>query len=1026
MKKHLSLAYLLFGLLLLVAFSGPNAHAQSDHCPRIYREGETIRTDSAQSYQWYRNGEPIPGATQQTYTPTGASANYAVEVAGKASTPFAYELTQVTLIGQAFDEHLRPVANARITVGNQTTQSDTAGRFQFAGLENTPTILLRGEKAGHWTSQRRIMPNGRETHVQLMLRSQPFEHELSAERGGTISRGPFFLTLQPNGVLDANNQRYTGVVKIALNGGRPDDPNFGWMMPGGDFMAQDAQGRERILYSYGFLSAHLQTPDGQPLKLDPNIGAQLRFVMPHTMVSSAPDSLPLWHFDEAASIWKEEGLARREGAAYIGTVRHFSSWNCDWAGPWCQLRGKTVDCKGRPISSSPLRLGQQIITSDSAGNYSGRVPATLLFDIQSMNGVSKITVGPFEEGSENEVHDLTDGSSLYGFAVIDKGSILNVQGYGTIGQVQYSNNNGMTYQTNNTFPTHMDSSYQVLVNDSLDCPSRVNYIRIGERAACQDQDTSYLSSLAYQFWSIEEALASNSPVYGLRIASALHFGFPEIIPSFFPCLQVLDFFGNNFNELSESIGNLSHLKILKIFDCNVISLPESIGNITQLIRLDLEGNKLTSLPKSIGNFSQLTTLNLKMNEITNLPESIGNLSQLKYLDLSNNQLSSLPESFTNLTELVKLDLSFNALSSLPESIGNLSQLQEIDLESNPITSLPESFGNLTQLKSLLLYNNQLTYLPESIGNLTQLESFHSMNNPLTRVPDSFWNLTQLESAGFDGSNLTSLPESIGNLTRLTGFYISSPHLSSLPESIGNLTLLKRFSSFSSQLSSLPESIGNLTQMESFELLNSKLTSLPESFGNMSRLTNLRLHTNQLTSLPESFGSLSNLTDIMLSKNQLTTLPESFGNLTNLKMLSIDNNQLTILPESFGNLTQLRDLYLKNNQLRKLPESFGNLAQLTTLNLDDNQLTKLPESFGNLAFLRDLNLNNNQLTSLPDSIGNFNYLQIIEVKNNQLTTIPESISKLTNLNRINLTGNPIPPAEIERIRRLLPNRHVIFD
>jgi hypothetical protein len=440
MKKHLSLPLLLFGLLLLQALYGPNAHAQSDQCPRIYREGETLRTDPAQSYQWYRNGEPIPGATQQTFTPTGASANYAVQVAGRASTPFAYELTQVKFIGQAFDEHLRPVANARITVGSQTTQSDAQGKFQLGPVSASTTILLLGEKAGHWTAQRRIMPTGRQTQVQIMLRSQPFEHELSAARGGTISRGPFFLTLQPNGVLDGNNQPYTGVVKIALNGGRPDDPNFGWMMPGGDFMAQDAQGRERILLSYGFLSAHLQTPSGQPLKLDPNIGAQLRFVMPTNMVASAPDSMPLWHFDEAAAIWKEEGIARREGAAYVGTVRHFSSWNCDVPSERATVRGRVVDCKGRPIKRSPIRVGQRTVTTDTSGLYISFVPSQIEFTVRGMghNLSDTLNVSPIQPQVVENLSDLqSSGSGLYANSVIDNNNILTIHSFNVTTQVPF-------------------------------------------------------------------------------------------------------------------------------------------------------------------------------------------------------------------------------------------------------------------------------------------------------------------------------------------------------------------------------------------------------------------------------------------------------------------------------------------------------------------------------------------------------------------------------------------------------------
>jgi Leucine-rich repeat (LRR) protein len=911
MQKNRSLPFLLFSLILLLTIWGQYAHAQIGQCPRIYREGETLRTDPAQSYQWYRNGEIIPSATQETYTPTGRSANYSVQVEGKASTPFAFELGQVTLIGQAFDEHLRPVANARIAVGSQTTQSDVQGRFQLGPINAATTILLHGEKTGHWAAQRRITPTGRQTHVQLMLRSQPFEHELEATRGGTISRGAFFLTLQPNGVLDANNQRYTGVVKIALNGGRPDDPHFGWMMPGGDFMAQDAQGRERILQSYGFLSAHLQTPNGQPLKLDPNIGAQLRFVMPHTMVASAPDSMPLWHFDEVAGIWKEEGYTRREGAAYVGTVRHFSSWNCDWPGPWCLLRGKTVDCKGRPVAGAPLRFGQQIITSDSVGNYSGRVPATLRFDIQSMNGIGKITVGPFEEGSENEVAVLAGGSNMYGFGVIDVNQQLAIYLYGNRGSTEYSIDGGMTYQFTNRFQTDIDSSYQLVVRDSTGCILKLPYVRLPKVSACQMLDSLGFAQAIWHY-SISSALESSEPVYKLGFSLNKETSFPNYIFDYFPCLQYLQTYGN-----------------LPVAD----ELQESIGNLSQLRHLSIMGNQVVNLPESIGNLTQLESLSLDHNQLDRFPDAIGNLTNLKQIGASNNKIETLVDSLVNLKELTSISLHTNKLSSLPDSLGKLINLTFLELYDNQINSLPESFGSLIKLKYLDLHNNRLTSLSESIGNLVNLDSINLSSN--------------------------------------------------------------------------------------------RLTSLPESIGSISNLMAIRVEDNLLSSLPMSLGNLINLYTLELSRNNLQEIPSYFENFRYLSSLKISKNHLSNLPENFGNLPTLYRLELDSNQLRTVPESIGNLKELYFLSLNNNKLTSLPVAIGNLPRLMYLNLSSNQLTDLPESIYNLTGLSYLNLSSNQLTDVSESLVNLIYLRFLNLQNNPIPPAEIERIRRLLPNCLVVF-
>jgi Leucine-rich repeat (LRR) protein len=692
-------------------------------------------------------------------------------VQGKASTPIAFELGQETLVGQAFDEYLRPVANARITVGNQTTQSDAQGRFQLGPITSSTTILMRGEKAGHWTSHRRIMPTGRETHVQIMLRSQPFEHELSAERGGTISRGPFFLTLQPNGVLDANNQPYTGVVKIALNGGWPDDSNFGWMMPGGDFIAQEGMGRERFLFSFGFLSAQLQTPDGQLLQLKPSVGAELTYVIPPSMIKGAPETIPLWHFDEVVGIWKMEGFATRLEAAYVGTVRHLSSWNCDIPTERATVRGRVIDCKGRPMATSPIRVGQRTVTTDIEGMYRSFVPSGITFNVQSMspNDRDTIQVGPLAAQSEVTLPDLAiRGSGMYGYAVIDTSNLLNIHCYGTRGTVEYSIDSGATYETSNTFTTHIDSNYQVLVKDSMDCPTRVNYFRLKRRGACQLLDSAELAQATW-FGSVEEALSGNEPVHKLDFSSRNLWRFPEPVVFYFPCLQSLNLSETGHNILSESIGKLAYLQSLNLSMNGLYRLPESIGNLAYLQSLNLSGNGLDSLPEFIGNLTELQSLKLSWNRLDNLPESIGNLTQLEALELDTNALTTIPEFIINLTQLRRLGLANNQLTSLPESIGNLTQLRYLGLSNfsgKQLTSLPESIGNLSQLQELDLSNNQLRSLPESFVNLSQLQTLSFWENRLSSLPDSIGNLTNLRYLSLAHNQLTRLPDSIANLNKL--------------------------------------------------------------------------------------------------------------------------------------------------------------------------------------------------------------------------------------------------------------------
>lgn len=73
----------------------------------------------------------------------------------------------------------------------------------------------------------------------------------------------------------------------------------------------------------------------------------------------------------------------------------------------------------------------------------------------------------------------------------------------------------------------------------------------------------------------------------------------------------------------------------------------------------------------------------------------------------------------------------------------------------------------------------------------------------------------------------------------------------------------------------------------------------------------------------------------------------------------------------------------------------------------------------------LDLSNNNLTELPPQVVQFNNLKSLYLNYNQLKTLPENIKSLKQLKAIDLTGNPIPMEEVEKIRIWLPNATVHF-
>lgn len=183
-------------------------------------------------------------------------------------------------------------------------------------------------------------------------------------------------------------------------------------------------------------------------------------------------------------------------------------------------------------------------------------------------------------------------------------------------------------------------------------------------------------------------------------------------------------------------------------------------------------------------------------------------------------------------------------------------------------------------------------------------------------------------------------------------------------------------------------------------------------------------------LPNNIGLLENI-EVLNVKNYrkrkrtqtLYSLPDSFGDLCNLKILNLNYNSLSKLPDSFRKLTSLSSLSLNHNSFVEFPSSIKQLNSLKSLDLSYNYIKKLPD-FKYLTNLEHLNLKNNDLTLLPLNLGKLTKLKVLDLSYNTLLCSPEEIMKLKNLRRLNIKKNPFSKRWAFKIKKALPNCHII--
>jgi hypothetical protein len=295
------------------------------------------------------------------------------------------------LQGNVLDENGLPAAEVTIAVGGQTTMTNLWGYFRInnASLDRN-TSLVVAEKAGYFKAYRVFGATTGANQVTLQLIKKVAAGTISSNSGGsaTLQNGAR-VTLPANAVVvAASGLAYSGDVQVFAAYIDPTNGDIARVVPG-SFMADDKAGGRVILTSYGMMAVELESTTGVKLQVRQGSAATLAMPIPASLAGSATPTIPLWYIDEISGIWKEEGLATRQGNQYIGEVKHFSYWNCDVPGKAVSISLNLRNTSGAPLVNAEVRFrpdgigGTAYGNSDSLGQVRGLVPAsrTLFLEI---------------------------------------------------------------------------------------------------------------------------------------------------------------------------------------------------------------------------------------------------------------------------------------------------------------------------------------------------------------------------------------------------------------------------------------------------------------------------------------------------------------------------------------------------------------------------------------------------------------------------------------------------------------------
>jgi hypothetical protein len=319
-------------------------------------------------------------------------------------------MVTASLQGRVLDQNGLPLQGAAVTSGSASTTTNVNGVFAFTSISMSSRFgYIKVAAPGYYTGSRSIITNpGASNFVSIQLIPRAAATSFYSEDGASLGVASGDSVDVPASAMYSVNAKgaYIGTVQAFGTYMDPTDPNFYKYMPG-DLRGIGTNGLETALVSYGIIAAAFQDLSGNQLQLASGHLATLTFVIPDTLQSSAPLSIPLWYFNDSTGRWIQQGVALHIGNSYVGQVSHFADWTCAVPVATVTFNARLKDQFGNPLAfthvyftSDQAQSGFNTISSysDSSGYVQGLLPQSeslvMYVATQCGNPLAGANVGP--------------------------------------------------------------------------------------------------------------------------------------------------------------------------------------------------------------------------------------------------------------------------------------------------------------------------------------------------------------------------------------------------------------------------------------------------------------------------------------------------------------------------------------------------------------------------------------------------------------------------------------------------------
>ncbi len=406
---------------------------------------------------------------------------------------FGPQITR-SFIGNIIDTNNNPIENATISIGSTEVQTDAQGVFMIDDAQvNERFAYIKAEKSGYIHGSRSVMPTSGINKVTIMLLKESVAGSTSSGTAKTIAIANGASVSLEGDYIKEDGTAYSGDLDVILHHLDPTDANVNLQMPG-MLYAENENNEERMLQTLGMLAVELRGTSGEDLNLAEGSSAEIKIPVDPSILSMAPSTIPLWYFDEDKGYWIEEGQATLIGSNYIGTVTHFSFWNCDIPAEAINLCVTVINEDETAFANTKVTItsstyGTRSGYTNELGEVCGLVPSgeTLEinvydFDICGSNVIYTAAIGPYTSDDAltvtiTESSDIIQETVSGTFADCDENLITNGYVVITYGDQQfYDTVTDGVFEINMLRCSASDSfSIEAIDYDNLQTSGAINY-----------------------------------------------------------------------------------------------------------------------------------------------------------------------------------------------------------------------------------------------------------------------------------------------------------------------------------------------------------------------------------------------------------------------------------------------------------------------------------------------------------------------------------------------------------------------